>query len=98
MTNTILIDFLEQNMLPCGFKSLGVECMGCGLQRSFIFLLQGQFVNAFKMYPAIYTLILMFLYLVLHIKYNFAKGHQILLGLFLLNTIIISINYFSKLL
>jgi len=47
-------------MIPCLSKTLfGVECLGCGFQRSFLLLLNGEFDAAFQMYPAIYaTLIL----------------------------------------
>ena len=51
----------EDYMLPClSKKLLGTECMGCGLQRSFVMVMQGEFTSAFQMYPAIYTLILLF--------------------------------------
>ncbi|HEX9152666.1 MAG TPA: DUF2752 domain-containing protein, partial [Flavobacterium sp.] len=50
---------LEKYMLPCLSKTLfGVECLGCGFQRGFLLLLQGHFVAAFKMYPALYTTLL----------------------------------------
>ncbi|HDZ14972.1 MAG TPA: DUF2752 domain-containing protein, partial [Pricia sp.] len=48
----------EGFMLPCLTKKyLGIDCPGCGLQRSVAFLLQGDFLAAFKMYPAIYALL-----------------------------------------
>ncbi|MEO7978393.1 DUF2752 domain-containing protein [Flavobacterium sp.] len=50
---------LENYMLPCLFKTLfGFECLGCGFQRAFFLLLQGHFIGAFKMYPAIYSALL----------------------------------------
>jgi hypothetical protein len=52
---------LENYMLPCWSKTLfGVECLGCGLQRAFLLLLKGDFINAFQMYPAIYVTLLFF--------------------------------------
>lgn len=90
------INFLEENLLSCQWKYMGVECMGCGFQRSVIYLLKGEFVNAFKTYPAIYTLIFMMLFLGLHLKFNFTNGHKILLRLFILNLIIIAVNYIFK--
>lgn len=84
-------------MLPCMWKqSFGVDCMGCGIQRSLNLILQGEFVAAFYMYPAIYTLIFMFGFLGLHLKFKFAKGHKILLGLFILNISIIVISFLIK--
>jgi hypothetical protein len=50
---------LEKYMFPCLSKTLfGIECLGCGFQRSFILLLQGDFPGSFKMYPALITTIL----------------------------------------
>ena len=48
---------LEEYMLPCLNKKLfGVDCLGCGIQRALSLLIHGEFIAAFKMYPAIYTL------------------------------------------
>ena len=91
------ISFLEENMLSCQWKEMGMECMGCGLQRSVIYLLKGDFTNAFLSYPAIYSLVFMLFFLGLHLKFNFSKGHSILQGLFILNVIIIIGNYLLKL-
>ena len=50
---------LEKFMLPCLFKTLfGFECLGCGFQRAFFLLFQGQFLAAFEMYPAVYSTLL----------------------------------------
>lgn len=91
-----LISFLEENLLSCPWKSNGIECMGCGMQRSIIHLLKGEFIEAFYMYPPIYTIILMFSFLILHLKFQFKIGHKILLGLFVLNIIITFTNYLLK--
>ena len=91
------ISFLENNMLSCQWKNLGMECMGCGFQRSVIFLLKGDFAKAFISYPAIYSLIILALVLGLHLKFNFSAGHKILQWLFIFNLIIIIGNYILKL-
>lgn len=83
-------------MLSCQWKQMGMECMGCGLQRSVIHLLKGNFIEAFNSYPAIYTLLGMFVFLGLHLKFNFAQGHQILKWLFIINLSIIVVNYLIK--
>jgi hypothetical protein len=57
----ILADQVEDYMLPCVNKTLfGMDCMGCGLQRSIALIFKGEFINAFLMYPAIYFLLLLF--------------------------------------
>ena len=92
-----LLSYLEENLLSCTWKqNLGIDCLGCGMQRAIISILKGDFIEAFKMYPAIYTLFFMFIYLGLHIKFNFKRGSQILLYLFILNIIIMITNYILK--
>jgi uncharacterized membrane protein len=50
---------LEKYMLPCLSKTLfGIECLGCGFQRALFLLFQGNFIAAFKMYPAVYSTLL----------------------------------------
>ncbi len=92
-----LISFLEKNLLSCQWKQqFDVECMGCGMQRSLIHLLKGEFLEAFYMYPAIYSLIAMFIFLGLHLKFDFQKGHKILLYLFITNILLMLTNYIIK--
>jgi uncharacterized protein DUF2752 len=88
-----IISFLEDHLLTCQWKKAGIECMGCGMQRSVIHLFKGEFIEAFKLYPAIYTLLIMLVYLGLHLKFNFPNGHKILMVLFILNLSIIITNY-----
>ena len=89
-----LISFLEENMLSCQWKDqFGVECTGSGMQRSIIHLLKGDFVEAFYIYPAIYTLIILFIFLALHLKFDFKQGHKILLFLFIINLAIMLTNF-----
>ena len=93
----LLLLQLEDYMLPCMWKkSFGIDCMGCGIQRSINLLINGEFIAAFKMYPAIYTLIIMFVFLIFHIKFQYKNGHKILLLLFTINISIIVINFLIK--
>ena len=88
---------IEDYMLPCLNKKLfGIDCLGCGMQRSMALIIQGDFKAAFIMYPAIYTLILMFAVLALHLKFKFKNGHKYLLILFVINILIIITNYINK--
>ncbi|MFD2824735.1 DUF2752 domain-containing protein [Lacinutrix iliipiscaria] len=88
---------LEDYMLPCLNKKLfGIDCLGCGMQRSIALIIQGDFKAAFVMYPAIYTIILMLFVLALHLKFKFKNGHKYLLALFIINILIIITNYINK--
>ena len=39
----------KEYMLPCLNKKLfGFDCLGCGMQRSLLFISKGEFIEAFK--------------------------------------------------
>ncbi|WP_242084724.1 DUF2752 domain-containing protein [Aestuariivivens sediminis] len=88
----------EDYMLPClNKKLLGFECLGCGMQRSALLVLRGEFADAFNMYPAIYTLIILLGVIALNAFKNFKYAHKIITVLVLLNVVIIIGNYVIKL-
>ncbi len=88
---------LEDYMLPCLSKTFfGLECLGCGFQRSFLLLLNGNFIDAFKMYPAVYTLLVTFLFILLNFKLKFKHSKKIISRLAYLNLSIMIINYLIK--
>lgn len=88
---------MEEYMLPCLNKELfGVDCLGCGFQRSFLFLIKGDFSEAFKMYPAIFTLILLSAFALVNWKVKFKKGKLINKILIAINVLVIVVSYFIK--
>lgn len=47
-----MFSWLENNLLPCAYKSLfGINCPACGLQRSLLSLLKGDLQGSFFLYP-----------------------------------------------
>nr|WP_317045766.1 DUF2752 domain-containing protein [Hanstruepera ponticola] len=84
-------------MLPClNKKLLGFDCMGCGLQRSLLLIYQGEFVSAFYMYPAVYTLIPLFLLIGLNLFLKVKRLNKIINLLAILSISIIIINFILK--
>lgn len=91
------MDF-EKYMLPCLNKKLfGIECMGCGAQRAFLYLFQGEFSLAFKLFPAVYTTLLFFLVVALHFIDKSRNYFKIIIGLAITNACIMIISYIYKL-
>lgn len=89
---------LEDYMLPCLNKKLfGFDCLGCGLQRSIALLINGQFLEAFVMYPAVYTLIALFGFILINSFKNYKNGNKIITILAILNVATIIISYLLKL-
>jgi hypothetical protein len=53
---------VEDHLLTCSFKeSLGVECLGCGTQRSFLALMKGDVVQSFIYNPGVLLILLTFI-------------------------------------
>lgn len=87
----------QDYMLPCLTKKFfGIECFGCGFQRSLVFLFQGEFMAAFYMYPAIYTLFLFAGFLIVNMFFKIKYEEKIKLILVVLNVAIIVTSYIIK--
>jgi hypothetical protein len=90
---------MEDYMLPCLSKKLfGVDCFGCGIQRSLALLLQGEFEAAFYMYPAIYSMILFFLLIGISLIDKSRSYHKLIVFLGITTAFIMVFSYFYKLL
>jgi len=88
---------VDHYMLPCLNKKLfGFECMGCGMQRSFSLILHGDFVSAFYMYPAIYTLIPLVLVIITSLLIKFKYSSKIINILAIVSIIIIITSFIIK--
>ena len=88
---------LDKYMLPCVNKKIfGIECLGCGTQRAMMQMLQGNFVEAFKIFPAIYTTILLFFFIGLLFINRKRNYHKIIIALAILNAVIMIISYIYK--
>lgn len=88
---------MEEFMLPCLNKQLfGFDCLGCGAQRAFLLVFRGEFLSAFKMYPAVYTLLVLLVFLIVNLFKKFRGDWYVKSGLILLNALIIIVAYFYK--
>lgn len=88
---------IQDYLLPCLNKQLfGFDCPGCGIQRSFIHVVKGEFTEAFYLYPAIFTLILLLLFIVINKKIKLKHASKIIFILAILNLLIIIVSYLIK--
>lgn len=88
---------MEDLLLPCLNKSLfGIECHGCGLQRSILLFFSGNFKAAFLMFPAIYPILALLLFLIFNLFYKFKNDHKYKLGLLLGTAMVLAISYSIK--
>ncbi|WP_090781312.1 DUF2752 domain-containing protein [Pedobacter sp. ok626] len=76
---SFLLDQADNFFLRCPFKALtGIDCPGCGFQRSFVALLRGDLHESFHLYPATIPLLLTFI-VVIPVNYFSKKDHTILI-------------------
>ena len=66
-------------MLPCPFKYFtGIDCPGCGFQRSVIALVQGDLHKSFGIYPPAIPLLLFFAYGILDYRFKLDTKNEII--------------------
>lgn len=88
---------MEDYMLPCMHKKLfGMDCLGCGIQRSFMLLINGDLEGAFKMYPALFTMILFFVFIVLQIFDKKRNYHTPTIITGIITAVIMLVSYSIK--
>ncbi|MWB94777.1 DUF2752 domain-containing protein [Flavobacterium sp. GA093] len=88
---------LEKYMLPCISKTLfGIECLGCGFQRALFLLFQGEFLAAFRMYPALYTSLIFLCFVALHFLDKSKNYKKILWATAILNSVFMIAGYYYK--
>jgi hypothetical protein len=94
----LLLFVAEDLMLPCLSKQLlGMDCPGCGIQRAFFLLFRGEFLAAFKMYPAIYPILGLFGFLLLDQFFKIKYANTISIILMITSVLLILINFLLKL-
>lgn len=53
-------NWLKAHLLPCPFKYItGIDCPGCGFQRSLLALVKGDLHQSFSLYPPTIPLLIM---------------------------------------
>lgn len=93
----MFLEWLEHHLLPCPTKHfLGIECPGCGMQRSIIELLRGNFWESIKLYPPLIPMIILLVLLGINLKVNSIALQKVLKYFFIAEVIIIFVNYIFK--
>lgn len=84
-------------LIRCPIKKyLGFECLGCGAQRALLMVFQGRFGEALQVFPAIYTIILLFILIginALDKKRNYTSS---IFALVIINIIIMLVSYYYR--
>ena len=93
-----LADWLEGHQASCMIKSAtGVECPGCGFQRSLVALLRGDLGEAWDMYPPLFPLLITALLMVFALTFRRYpwRGKALLIS-FIVTLGFVVVNYIAK--
>lgn len=92
-----LIHWLEHHLLACPFKqTFGIDCPGCGLQRSVLALLRGDLIASLKLYPPTLPILFLVVFTIAHLKFDFKNGAFLIKILYIAIAFIIIANYTYK--
>lgn len=84
-------------MLDCYWKYyLGIECPGCGFQRSCLALFQGDLVESLRLFPATIPFLLTILLVILHLSFKLNQGAKLITIAFSSTAAIIVISFIVK--
>ena len=85
-------------MLSCPTKALiGIPCPGCGFQRSFIKLIEGDLWASIVLYPALIPILFLFAYTFLYLIYRFNKGTKVIIASYIIVQTIVLVSYINQL-
>ena len=88
---------INRFLLPCLNKELfGIDCLGCGLQRSLIQVFEGNFKLAFLQFPAVYSTLLFLVVLGFHFTDQSRNYSKALIASAVVNASIMLVAYFYK--
>jgi len=85
---------LEEHMLTCEFKTnTGIDCIGCGVQRSFLALIKGDVYQSIVLYPALIPFFITVFLLLYQLKFKKDKGGYIVMYSFIITSTIALVNW-----
>jgi len=92
-----MITWLEHHLFSCFFKSnFGIECPGCGMQRSLISLLKGNILESIQYHAALIPFIITLIFLILQLKIKHVDGGKWVMWAFIVTSIITVIQYIIR--
>jgi len=84
-------------MLPCPIKAwMHVDCPGCGFQRAFWDLLQGNFAECWHHYPPLIPFLLTVVVLIVALKTKIPRRMHLLVASVAVTCVFIVVNYALK--
>ena len=92
-----MVDWLENHLFTCYFKYyLGIDCPGCGIQRSFVALLKGNVSESVHYHAALIPFIITIILLLVQLKIKHVNGGKWVMWAFIVTTSITVIQFIVR--
>lgn len=92
-----MANIIEQYLLPCHFKQLtGLDCLGCGMQRSLLALIRGDLWQSISLFPALIPFLFTTIFALIHLKAKFSFGAWVIRWGFISTISIMVLAYCAK--
>lgn len=92
-----MINWLENHLFSCFFKShFGMECPGCGMQRSLIALLKGDIMDSLQYHAALIPFLITITLLIFQLILKRANGGKWVMWAFIITTGITLIQFIIR--
>jgi len=87
----------DEHMLPCMWKkTTGLECPGCGTQRSLARLSEGRVGDSFVLFPALMPMMFLFAFVPVYLIFSKRLSTDWLMTLFLVSAFVIFGAFFLR--
>jgi hypothetical protein len=91
------LEWLETHLYSCPIKEYtGMDCPGCGFQRSGIALMRGELLHSLQLFPALIPFLFTWLLLIAHLIFKFEKGAYYIRVSFITTAVLVFGNFFIK--
>lgn len=88
----------EPILIPCPFKHLtGMDCPGCGFQRSAISLFEGDLAESFALYPATIPILVLLIALLVNARWKVDKDGKVIKAFTIVAVVFVIVSYGYKL-
>lgn len=93
-----MTNWLNAHLLPCPFKYLfGIDCPGCGFQRSAIALFSGNLAKSIQLYPATIPVLMAAIFLLMAHKLPLKNPKVVKKSVYITVSALIMLSYSLKL-
>jgi hypothetical protein len=91
------IDWIEQHLFTCPNKYFfGLDCPGCGMQRSLLEIFRGNVFDSILLYPGLIPMMFTMVMLIVHLRFKLNNGARLLQYSYITSASVVMVSFFIK--